>query len=150
MVQFSRGRANVVLPYTYRCSTDWSDDKDMMEATRLRFVKALSRQGDHDSDSGAEMGRGYMSALRRPMAALPLSILPPLTVAQEAVAEQPWMNATLHPETRTRVVVAAMTEDEKLTLMLGYFGNDVPPKQFKPPAGARPASAGYVPGIPRL
>src|SRR5690606_16986632 len=129
MVQFSRGRANVVLPYTYRCSTDWSDDKDMMEATRLRFVKALSRQGDHDSDSGAEMGRGYMSTLRRPMAALllaalPLSLLPPLTVAQEAVAEQPWMNATLDPETRTRLLVAAMTEDEKLTLVLGYFGND--------------------------
>src|SRR5690606_22691157 len=48
------------------------------------------------------------------------------------------------------LLVAAMTEDEKLTLVLGYFGNDFPPKQFKPPAGARPASAGYVPGIPRL
>src|SRR5204862_522618 len=43
-----------------------------------------------------------------------------------------------------------MTEDEKLTLVFGLFGTDFAPKNFKTPAEARPGSAGYVPGIPRL
>ena len=70
-----------------------------------------------------------------------------------AAAQQraPWANAKLSPDARTRLVLAQMTEDEKLTLVFGYFGTDFPPKNnFKTPAEARAGSAGYVPGIPRL
>lgn len=52
------------------------------------------------------------------------------------------------PDERAAATVAKMTPDEKLTLVLSYFGSDWEGK--KPPAGARYGSAGYVPGIPRL
>jgi beta-glucosidase len=52
------------------------------------------------------------------------------------------------PAERAQATVAKMTRDEKLTLVLGYFGSDWQGK--KPPAAARYGSAGYVPGIPRL
>lgn len=52
------------------------------------------------------------------------------------------------PDERAAATVAKMTTDEKLTLVLSYFGSDWEGK--KPPAEARYGSAGYVPGIPRL
>ena len=66
-----------------------------------------------------------------------------------APAERPWANATLSPDARTQALLKAMTQDEKLTLVFGYFGSSwqggyVQPKE------ARPGSAGYVPGIERL
>jgi beta-glucosidase len=67
-----------------------------------------------------------------------------------APAERPWMNATLNPEQRTKALLAAMTQDEKLTLVFGYFSSDAPWKNFKKPEGGLAQSAGYVPGIPRL
>ena len=44
-----------------------------------------------------------------------------------------------------------MTQDEKLSLVFGYFATDADwQEQYKPPEGVRYGSAGYVPGIPRL
>ncbi|MES1972259.1 MAG: beta-glucosidase [Pseudomonadota bacterium] len=54
------------------------------------------------------------------------------------------------PEARAAALVRKMTRDEKLTLVFGYFGTDFAPKKFTTPKEARPGSAGYVPGIPRL
>lgn len=63
----------------------------------------------------------------------------------------PWSNARLSPDARAALVLAQMTQDEKLTLVFGYFGTDFPPKNnFKALAEGRPGSAGYIPGIPRL
>lgn len=70
--------------------------------------------------------------------------------APAAAQRRPWMNAALSPEQRTARVLREMTRAEKLTLVFGYFGHDFSPKKYKAPAGARPQSAGYVPGIPRL
>jgi beta-glucosidase len=50
---------------------------------------------------------------------------------------------------RAASMVALMTQDEKFTLLEGYFGTDLPPR-FEAPKAARYGSAGYVPGIPRL
>lgn len=62
-----------------------------------------------------------------------------------------WMNPRLSPEKRAQLVVAAMTNDEKLVLVFGYFGTDFAGRNnFKAHAEARAGSAGYVPGIPRL
>ncbi|RYD54336.1 MAG: glycosyl hydrolase, partial [Sphingomonadales bacterium] len=72
-----------------------------------------------------------------------------LTPAASAQA-QPWGNARLSPDARVKLVVAEMTQDEKLMLVLGYFGDDIPSKRYKAPVESRPGSAGYVPGIPRL
>lgn len=53
------------------------------------------------------------------------------------------------PEQRAAAVLAQMTTEEKLTLVKGYFGTDFGTTFVTPPE-ARPGSAGYVPGIPRL
>ncbi|MES2442335.1 MAG: beta-glucosidase [Pseudomonadota bacterium] len=64
---------------------------------------------------------------------------------------RPWMNARLSPDRRAQLTVAAMTNDEKLVLVFGYFGTDFPGRTpFKAHAEARAGSAGYIPGIPRL
>jgi beta-glucosidase len=68
----------------------------------------------------------------------------------QSAPARPWMNAKLSPDKRASLAVAAMTNDEKLVLVFGYFGTDFPARNFKAPAEARAGSAGYVPGIPRL
>jgi len=60
-----------------------------------------------------------------------------------------WSNPRLSPDARADALVKAMTRDEKLTLVFGYFATDFPSNGYKAPGG-RPGSAGYVPGIPRL
>ncbi len=95
-----------------------------------------------------------MTIRRRALAAssiaLALCLAAAPGIAQQAPAAHPWSNARLNPDTRARLVLAEMTEDEKLTLVFGYFGTDFPSKDFKAPADARAGSAGYIPGIPRL
>lgn len=54
------------------------------------------------------------------------------------------------PDARAAAMLAQMTQAEKLTLLMGYFGADFEPGGFKAPAEARIGSAGYVPGIARL
>jgi len=66
-----------------------------------------------------------------------------------AQARPAWMNRSLTAAQRADAVLAAMTEDEKLTLVFGYFGGDMPP-HYKKIAQALPQSAGYVHGVPRL
>lgn len=87
------------------------------------------------------------------LAAPLLALAATTAITAPAVAQQaarPWTNAKLSPDARAKLVLAKMTEDEKLTLVFGLFGTDFGPKNFKTPAEARPGSAGYVPGIPRL
>jgi beta-glucosidase len=77
-----------------------------------------------------------------------------------AQSNQPWMDKTKSADARARAAVAAMTEDEKLSLVMGYTD----PKNLaqQPDADVSPAlkadvaahaidgAAGYVPGVPRL
>jgi len=63
-----------------------------------------------------------------------------LTCASSGAAEQlppdkPWMNAALDADSRTRVLLEAMTREEKLALVFGYYSSDAPWKNFKKPAG---------------
>ena len=66
-----------------------------------------------------------------------------------ASAAQPWLDPKLDADTRADLAVKAMTQDEKLTLVYGYFGADMKPKYTRI-EGSLPGSAGYVPGLPRL
>ncbi|RIV80102.1 glycosyl hydrolase [Aurantiacibacter xanthus] len=68
----------------------------------------------------------------------------------QAAQDRAWMNTDLPSEARVDLLIEQMTLDEKITLMMGYFGTAFPPRGFTPPAEAREGSAGYVPGIPRL
>jgi beta-glucosidase len=66
------------------------------------------------------------------------------------VASKPWMDTRLSADRRAELVVAEMTQDEKLTLVFGYFGSNQEKPKFTPHAEARMGSAGYIPGIARL
>jgi beta-glucosidase len=70
--------------------------------------------------------------------------------AGPAVAQRPWLDASLSPDRRADLALRAMTRSEKLSLVFGYFGTVMPSAHFTPPPQARPGSAGFVPGIPRL
>jgi beta-glucosidase len=86
-----------------------------------------------------------------------------LASASTCVAAQPappWMDRSKTAEARAAAVVAAMTQNEKLTLVLGFTDPQELPKLpagIIDPAILRdveahqvPGSAGYVPGVPRL
>ncbi|MBC7666994.1 MAG: beta-glucosidase [Gemmatimonadaceae bacterium] len=72
--------------------------------------------------------------------------------AQTAAAypvTQPWLDASLDPDARADLALKAMTQDEKMTIIFGFFGSEMAPKYTRVPQ-ALPGSAGYVPGIARL
>jgi beta-glucosidase len=73
-----------------------------------------------------------------------------VAVAGAASAAQPWLDPKLAPDKRADLVLKQMTQDEKLTLLSGFFGSAMERKNYLPPAEARDGSAGYVPAIPRL
>lgn len=66
------------------------------------------------------------------------------------MTDKPWMDVSLSADRRTELALAKMTRDEKLTLVMGHFGSLFPEKNHTPSPAARPGSAGYIPGIPRL
>jgi beta-glucosidase len=70
--------------------------------------------------------------------------------AADSSSGQRWLDPTLDPDTRAALALGAMTQDEKLSLLDGYFGTPFPSTGYVPPAAAIMASAGYVPGIERL
>src|SRR3569833_2308367 len=65
-----------------------------------------------------------------------------------AAPTHPWMNPSLSADQRAKLAVKAMTRDEKLRLVFGYFGTDR--DGYTAPAQAIQGTAGYIPGIPRL
>jgi beta-glucosidase len=60
-----------------------------------------------------------------------------------------WLDRALSPDERADRLVGAMTQDEKLTVVTGYFGVQKDWNQYRFPE-ARPQSAGVVRGVPRL
>jgi beta-glucosidase len=91
----------------------------------------------------------------RPLAiALALATALPSHAAETEAAPVPlaartWMNTSLSADKRAELALQAMTQQEKLTWVLGHFGTDFGTKTKKHPA-ALPSSAGYVAGVPRL
>lgn len=70
-------------------------------------------------------------------------------MAAPPVSPSAWKNTALSPDQRADLLVQAMTEDEKLTVVTGYFGVQQDWNTFRFPE-ARLQSAGFVPGVPRL
>jgi beta-glucosidase len=70
-----------------------------------------------------------------------------IAVAQEREQSRPWQDATLSPERRAELLLAAMTQEEKFRLIRSDFGlgSDKAPR----PHDAL-GSAGFVPAIERL
>ena len=73
-------------------------------------------------------------------------LLPP---APPSPAPMAWLDRSLAPDERADRLVAVMTQDEKLTVVTGYFGVQKNWNQYRFPE-ARPQSAGVVRGVPRL
>jgi beta-glucosidase len=65
-----------------------------------------------------------------------------------AVADRPWMNTALDPDTRADLMVKQMTLDEKIQLVHGIGWG--PLRAGSPVPAADNGGAGFVPGIPRL
>ena len=83
--------------------------------------------------------------------AIALIAMTGFAIAEDAdLAKSPWMNKSLSASERTELVLKEMTFDEKLSLMMGYFGTDSPWKNAKRPAESYTQSAGFVYGVPRL
>ncbi|MET0319168.1 MAG: glycosyl hydrolase, partial [Duganella sp.] len=85
---------------------------------------------------------------------LSLALAYPLMMngAAHAAAEsnRPWLNATLSPDARAEQLVKAMTLDEKIQTVFGYFSTDFESKKYEAPKEGRKDSAGFIPGIERL
>ncbi len=89
-------------------------------------------------------------AFRLAGCALLLGAAATAAVAADAPPAQPWMNRALNPDARATLALHAMTQDEKFTLIEGFYATTRPGGRYTAPPESRPASAGYVPGIPRL
>jgi beta-glucosidase len=61
-----------------------------------------------------------------------------------------WSNPTLSADRRSELLLEQLTQDEKLRLVLGFFGSDQEAKGLKRNPQALPSSAGFVAGVPRL
>lgn len=69
--------------------------------------------------------------------------------AADADARRPWADSRLSPDQRARLVVRAMTRDEKLQLIRSQFAIPEAIKRLPLPPGAI-VGVGHVPGIARL
>lgn len=69
---------------------------------------------------------------------------------ETAPASFAWSDRALSSDQRTELVLAQMTQDEKLKLVRGYFGADSPAKGLPRHPQSLPFSAGFVEGIMRL
>jgi beta-glucosidase len=78
--------------------------------------------------------------------ALALAASAPAAAAEPAKA---WTDRALSADQRADLLVKAMTQDEKLVLVTGYFGSQEKWNRNRFDE-ARLQSAGYVPGVPRL
>jgi beta-glucosidase len=67
-----------------------------------------------------------------------------------AEAAKPWMNTSLTPDQRADLILKEMKQEEKLKLVFGHFGTEMPWKNIPKIPAAIPYSAGYVEGVPRL
>jgi beta-glucosidase len=65
-----------------------------------------------------------------------------------APAERPWLNPALGAAERAGLALKAMTQQEKLNLVMSHFGSDINGKKKHP--DALPWSAAFVPATPRL
>ena len=81
--------------------------------------------------------------------AAPAASAAPTVDAAPAVSPSAWLDRTLSPDARADRLVAALTQPEKLALVTGYFGVQKSWNDYRFPE-ARPQSAGFVQGVPRV
>jgi beta-glucosidase len=98
------------------------------------------------------VGCAAPTTAKRPTApVMPATTAAPAITAAASATESPtaWLDKSLSPDERADRLVRAMTQEEKLTVVTGYFGVQKEWNQYRVPE-ARPQSAGVVRGVPRL
>lgn len=70
-------------------------------------------------------------------------------MATSQTSSRPWNDSTLSPDSRAKLLLAQLTQDEKFQLIRSYYAGPDRPATAPFPKGAI-ASAGYVPPIERL
>lgn len=85
-----------------------------------------------------------------PAKVAPVAGMPVLPQWTKPPVRGAWNNTAATPDARAKALVAAMTRDEKQTLVFGYFGTDFPVSLYIAPKEALEGSAGYIPPIARL
>ena len=80
--------------------------------------------------------------------ALALAALPILPTFAAETPARTWMDTSLSADQRATLALHAMTQQEKLGWVMGWFGSDFGGKKRNP--AALPLSAGYIAGVPRL
>ena len=97
--------------------------------------------------------RGLSLALLIGASTAALTVAPALADAAQkpaaAAPAHPWLDAKLTADQRADLALKAMTNDEKFTIIFGYFGSDMKPRYARHKDSLE-ASAGYVAGVPRL
>ena len=81
------------------------------------------------------------------LAALGASLV---AATSEAASARPWLDANRPPDERARLAVAAMTTEEKLSILHGPMPINFPGMAAIAFAAEAIPAAGYVPGVPRL
>ena len=89
------------------------------------------------------------AATNAPAASASKVVTAPNAGAAPSAAANGWLDRSLSADERAERLVRALTEDEKLTLITGYFGVQKEWNEYRFPE-ARPQSAGVVRGVPRL
>lgn len=75
----------------------------------------------------------------------------PVVLGQENTpTAKPWMNKKLAATERANLLIAQMSQEEKFTILYGYFGVEQKEKNYFPPKEALYGSAGWIAGVPRL
>jgi beta-glucosidase len=73
----------------------------------------------------------------------------PRRVLSTPTESKGWLDRQLAPDVRADLLIDVLTQEEKLTLVTGYFGVQKEWNQYRFPE-ARPQSAGVVRGVPRV
>jgi beta-glucosidase len=98
------------------------------------------------------MNTRTITVVKHALAVAVAAALPLLAGAADAGtdAARPWLEPARAADQRAALALQAMTQEEKLQWVYGYFGADFAPKNTIKIAAALPSSAGYIPGVPRL
>jgi beta-glucosidase len=126
---------------------DISSREDFMMTFRIAAKPLLLASA---AITAAAAASAQVAAPPPPAKVAPDAGMPVLPAWTKAPIRGAWNDTSLDPDARASALVAAMTRDEKLTMVFGYFATDFPRSLYVAPQEARPGSAGYVPGIARL
>lgn len=126
---------------------NWTNNHVAPLVTNIFISSPKSRKGGNQKQS--KKGRSREEQALKIMCNIMAAALFACCFAAQAMSGQPSaeVQTPKDPDTRAAQVLARMTLDEKLTLLMGYLTPRMP-EELRP--DGVPTGAGFVPGVPRL